>query len=405
MPDAKLRRQFHEFDRGPSGIVCARWVALISMQDVIIIGGGVIGLSLARELAEQGGRCAVLDQSGIGEESSWAGAGILPPGNREVAQQPEARLRGASHALWPEFSAHLRDETGIDNGYRRCGGLEIRLGGPSDALDAEIEHWRNEGVEAAPLAGGEIAELEPQLSPNISAVYRLPEMGQVRNPRHLKALAASCRSRGVRLHPGTPVWGFERQGERVVAVETSAGRITAGQFVICSGAWSGRLLAQAGCHAAVRPLRGQIVLLSLVPSPVRHVINVGPRYLVPRGDGRVLIGSTEEIAGFDKRTTAAGIGGLIQFGLSIIPGLAAATIERTWAGLRPQSPDGLPFLGRVPNADNLFVAAGHFRAGLQLSPITAVLLTQMLLKRPTTIPVEPYAADRRLPPFTTPERP
>jgi glycine oxidase len=296
----------------------------------------------------------------------------------------------------------LRDETGIDNGFRRCGGLEVRLGAAPDELDAEVQHWQNEGVDVVPLPGSSAAECEPHLSPQISSAYRLPEMGQVRNPRHLKALMSSCSQRGVRLLPGTPAFGFERAGERIVAVETPAGRLTAGQFVVASGAWSGRLLAQAGCRASIRPLRGQMVLLSLVPCPVRQVVNAGPRYLVPRGDGRVLIGSTEEVAGFDKRTNAQGVGGLIDFGLRIVPSLAAATVERTWAGLRPQSPDGLPYLGRVPHTENLFLAAGHFRAGLQLSPITAVLMTQMMLKRPTSIPIEPFAVDRRQPEFAIP---
>lgn len=374
------------------------------MQDVIIIGGGVIGLSLARELAGEGVRCAVVDQAGLGEESSWAGAGILPPGNPALAHTPEARLRAGSHVLWPDLSARLRDEIGLDNGFRRCGGIELRLNGSTGELDDEIEHWRHEGIDVAPLFRAEVAECEPKLSAQLSAAYRLPEMGQVRNPRHLKALLASCMQRGVRMLPGTPVWDFERSGGRIVAVETSAGRMPAGQFVVASGAWSGRLLAQVGSSAPVRPMRGQIALLSMVPSPVRHVINVGPRYLVPRGDGRVLVGSTEEVVGFDKRTTAEGIAGLIAFALSVVPSLAAATLERTWAGLRPQSPDGLPYLGRVPHNENLFVAAGHFRAGLQLSPITAVLLSQIMLKRPTTIPVEPFAVDRRQPEFPEPER-
>lgn len=365
------------------------------MHDVIIIGGGAIGLSLAWELAREGVRCAVLDQANPGEESSWAGAGILPPGNPTGARTPEARLRAASHVLWPAFSQCLREETGIDNGFRRCGGLEVRLDGLADELDEEVDEWRREGVDVVPLAGSRLIECETKLSPRTTAAYRLPEMGQVRNPRHLKALMSACLPRGVKLLSGVVAWEFDRSGTRIAAVETSAGRLPAGQFVVAAGAWSRRLLAQAGCAAAVRPLRGQIVLLSLPSSALTHVINVGPRYLVPRGDGRVLVGSTEEVAGFDKRTTAAGIGSLIEFALRLVPELSAGTVERTWAGLRPQSPDGLPYLGPVPSTDNLFVATGHFRAGLQLSPITARLLAQLITNQPTAIPIEPYAADRR----------
>lgn len=363
---------------------------MTTMQDVIIIGGGVIGLSLACELAGAGVSVAVFDQGQIGQESSWAGAGILPPGNPELARSSEARLRAASHVLWPGLSARLREETGIDNGFRRCGGLEVRLGERGDALDEEIAAWRLEGVAVEPLSPAEARHHEPALSAAVSCAYRLPEMGQVRNPRHLKALASLAASRGVRLCPGTPVLGFDGEREKLIGVETPSGNIPGGQFVVAGGAWSSRLLSAVGCRAAVRPVRGQIVLLNHDPCRLGHVVNLGPRYLVPRGDGRLLVGATEELVGFDKRTTAAAVGGLTEFAIEVIPELAGAGFERAWAGLRPQSADGLPYLGRVGQVENLFVAAGHFRSGLQLSPITAVLLAQTILGREPSIPLTPY---------------
>jgi len=136
------------------------------------------------------------------------------------------------------------------------------------------------------------------------------------------------------------------------------------------------------------------VLLSMQPSPIQHVVSVGPRYLVPRGDGRVLVGATEEVAGFDKNTTARGVGGLLDFALGLVPGLARAAIEKTWAGLRPQSVDGLPYLGRLSQTDNLLVATGHLRAGLQLSPVTGRLISQLLLGREPVLPLAPYSAER-----------
>ena len=367
------------------------------MHDVIIIGGGVIGLTLACDLAWEGVAVAVFDQGSFGQESSWAGAGILPPGNPPGAESPEARLRAASHVLWQAVSDLLRDETGIDNGYRRCGGLEVRLGGVPDALRDEVATWRREGVAVEVLAPDALQESETELSRAVMSAYRLPEMGQVRNPRHLKALVALAVKRGVALVPGTPVYGFDRRAEKIVAIETATGRRQAGQFVIASGAWSGRLLNAAGCCAAVRPIRGQIVLLATQSSLLRHVVNVGARYLVPRGDGRLLVGATEEAAGFDKRTTADGVGGLIEFALDLVPALAQASFERAWAGLRPESADGLPYLGRSSLAENLFVATGHFRAGLQLSPITGRVMTQLLLGRQTTVPLAPYSPDRQRP--------
>ena len=365
------------------------------MQDVIIIGGGVIGLSIALELARHGVAVTVLDQGQPGQEASWAGAGILPPGNPSFASTPEALLRAASHVLWDELSQRLRDETGIDNGYRRCGGLELRFQGAPDDLDAELAAWRAEGVEAESLSLAEVAAIEPEISARLTSAYRLPELGQVRNPRHLKALISACSARGVVLKPGTPACGFDRVQEKIVSVRTSEGALRAGQFVVTSGAWSGRLLSDVGCPLEVKPLRGQMVLLSVQPLPIRHVLNLGPRYVVPRGDGRILVGSTEESVGFDKRNTAGGIGGLIRFATELVPALEQGTYERAWAGLRPQSRDGLPFLGHVPDTENLYVAAGHFRAGLQLSPATAVLMSQLMLGQAPSIPLAPYAVNRR----------
>jgi glycine oxidase len=364
------------------------------MQDVIIIGGGVIGLSLACELAREGLTVAVVDRGQMGQESSWAGAGILPPGNPRQAATPEARLRALSHVLWPEFSARLADLTGIDNGFRRCGGLEVRFSGRSGELDDEIEAWRQEGVTVEPLSSRSIGEFENQLHPEVTSAYRLPEMGQVRNPRHLKALSALCDRQGVVLAPGVEVLRFERSGTKIVAVETSSGKMSAAHFVIAGGAWSEKLLADVGCCGAVRPLRGQMVLLALPAAPIRHVVNIGHRYLVPRDDGRVLAGATEEVAGFEKRTTACGVGDLVKLAARLVPALARATFERAWSGLRPQSADGLPYLGGVPQFENLFAATGHFRAGLQLSPATALVLSQAILGRETAVPLAPYSPGR-----------
>lgn len=364
------------------------------MHDVIIIGGGVIGLSTAFQLAGAGYSCAVVDQGALGQESSWAGAGMLPPGNLHGARTPEAKLRAASHELWPDLSATLRELTGIDNGFRRCGGLEVRLDGPGDELDQEIDGWTAEQVAVRKLSGTDLSEREPAISQRVTAAYYLPEMGQVRNPRHLKALISGCGQRGVTLLPGVNVWELARQGGRLAAVATSQGRMTAGMFVVAGGAWSGQLLSQVGYRIPLRPMRGQIVLLSTGPRVVRHVINLGARYLVPREDGRVLVGATQEVAGFDKRTTAAGAGGLLEFALRLVPELSQATVERTWAGLRPQSADGLPYLGAVPDVDGLIVAAGHFRAGLQLSPITANLITDLIQGKPSRLPLEAYSVCR-----------
>jgi glycine oxidase len=363
-------------------------------SDAIVVGGGVIGLSIAYELAGQGVAVAVLEQGQFGQEASWAGAGILPPGNPTVATEPEARLRGESCLLWPKWSAQLLDATGIDNGFRRCGGMEVTFDDTDMQLRAEVSAWKSEGCEVEELTPRQLCDYEPALTQRVTAAYRLPHLAQVRNPRHLKALMAGCAARGVNLVAGQPVIGFEFAENRVIAARTPSGRYAAGQFCIAGGAWSRQILSQTGCEIPVEPVRGQIVLLSAQPSPFRHVIQVGARYLVPRPDGRILVGSTEEWVGFEKRNTAKAVGELAAFAIELVPALSGARYERAWSGLRPGSPDGLPYLGRVPSAENLFVAAGHFRAGLQLSPATAVVVRQVMLGEPPSVPLEAFACDR-----------
>jgi glycine oxidase len=359
-----------------------------SMADIVIIGGGVIGLSIAYELAGQGARVRVLEQGQFGQESSWAGAGILPPGNPAKARTLEARLRSESFLLWPDWSRKLLDETGIDNSFMNCGGIELSPDQSPRELADLAKVWRDEGIVVEERSARELRDAEPGLSAEIEHALFLPELCQVRNPRHLKALIAACTIRGVELSPGTPVSGFVRSGSRIHSVQTIEGQIPASHFVVCSGAWSQAVLAQAGCCVDVNPVRGQMVLLNALPSPVQRVIEVGPRYVVPRADGRVLVGSTEEHAGFDKRNTAEVIAELLRFGGHLVPALRTACFERCWSGLRPQSRSGLPYIGQVPDNDNLFVAAGHFRTGILLSPITAVLMRQLLLGQQLAFPID-----------------
>jgi glycine oxidase len=363
---------------------------MTAKTDVLIIGGGVIGLTTAYFLAREGVRVEVVDRGDFGREASWAGAGILPPGHPAQARTPFDQLRAHSSALYPSLSAELRERTQIDNGYVRCGGLEFL--GP--AGEAAAQEWRGEGIAFEALDEKALARLEPNLSPGLGTAVLLPDLAQVRNPRHLKALLAGCASLGVGLCPACPVHGFDRQGDRITAARTMAGRLSAGRFLLCSGAWSDALLEGVGWRPGIRPVRGQIALLDPGKPLVSRVLLWGARYLVPRPDGRVLIGSTEEDAGFDKRTTAAAISELLTLAGTLVPGLAGANVEKCWAGLRPGSPDGLPFLGPVPGWSNLFVAAGHFRAGIQLSPATALVMKELLVGQRLTVSLEPFRLDR-----------
>ncbi|MGL4551696.1 MAG: glycine oxidase ThiO [Gemmataceae bacterium] len=359
----------------------------MSVPDVLIVGGGVIGLTTAYYLARDGVRVTLVEAGEVGRQASWAGAGILTPGDPERARTPADRLRTVSVGLYPGLSAALREETGLDNGYRVCGGVELPDDG-QDAADLPTEEWHAEGARVEPVPAGGLAEATGGLVEGAAAAVRLPDMAQVRNPRHLQALQAACVRRGVTLLPGWPVAEVRPYG-----VAGERGRLVAGKVLVAGGAWTGQVLASHGLRLPVRPVRGQMVQLRLPPGR-RPIVLQGKRYLVPREDGLTLVGSTEEEAGFDAVPTDDGVAGLLAFARGLGPALGTAPVERTWAGLRPASADGLPYLGEVPGAAGLSVAAGHFRSGLQLSPGTGLVMSQLLTGKEPAVPLEAFRVGR-----------
>lgn len=361
------------------------------MADVTIVGGGIIGLSIADELARAGATVRILDRADLGVEASWAGAGMLPPGNLEAATTAEARLRGLSDKLWPNLIAWLGAKTGIDSGYRMSGAL--RIFDDEIRRNAELATWQSEAIPAEPIDAADLANLEPTLGVGGPAIH-LPSQAQIRNPRHLKALIASCAAQNVELVPNVPAVAWEVDRDRVTGVRTPQGVVRSNRYCLAAGAWSSGLLEPLGVELPVRPIRGQIALLRTVPLPFTRIVEVGSRYLVPRPDGRILVGATEEDVGFQKRNTVIAVGDLLAMAANLCPKLADATMERAWAGLRPGSPDGLPYLGRLPNYTNLYIAAGHFRSGLQMSPGTARLMRQVLLDQPTEFSLDEFSPCR-----------
>jgi glycine oxidase len=359
--------------------------------EVLILGGGVIGLTTAYYLARGGTRVTLLERGEPGRQASWAGAGIIPPANPAAAHTPLERFRALSIGLYPSLSQELREETGVDNGYVVCGGLELL-----DGVEVDEEEWRGAGVRCREVVGEELQRLEPDLAPDLQRAYHLPDMAQVRNPWHLRALIAGCTRHGVRIIPGCAARQIVRTGDRVEGIETDQGRMTAGRYLVAGGAWTDGLLESVGWRPGIRPIRGQMALFRTPRTGVRPLLLAGRRYLVPRTDGRLLAGSTEEDVGFHPTPTGGGVGELLDFALSILPILAETPLETCWAGLRPGSPDGLPFLGAVPGCRNLFVAAGHFRAGILLSPGTGRVMSRLLRDEPPEVPLDPFRPDRPL---------
>ncbi len=354
------------------------------MHDCLILGGGVVGLSIAYELACHGVQVQVIDQSQLGQEASWAGAGILPPANLETAVDPIDRLRGLSHPLHAQWSRQLLEETGIDNGYLTCGGVYLaRHAGAAAALHAFATWLRDDQIEVISLSAEELVNQEPALAQTaasgaIKAAYLVPSESQCRNPDHLKALAAACRKRGVQLSEEVSAQEFNIRGNRIESVQTSAGAIQAGTYCITAGAWSGQLLDQLNIANGIIPVRGQMILYRCPQRPLKHIVNEGPRYIVPRKDGHLLVGSCQEEVGFDKSTTEQVLKELKSLAESLLPELQSVEIERSWAGLRPGTFDGFPYLGPIPGLTDAFVATGHFRSGLHLSTGTAVVMGQLI---------------------------
>jgi glycine oxidase len=367
-----------------------------STDDCLIVGGGVIGLSLAYVLAKQGLKVRILEAGEPGQQASWAGAGILPPASAG-ATDPLERFTAWSNVLHREWAAEFREQTGIDTGYRPCGGIYLARERPVIAeLRDLVAGWSASGVEVQELSADHLSETETALQPTpaVRAAVRLPDERQLRNPRHLQALIEACRLHGVKIESQQSVEEFTVLSDRVDGVRTQNGAFSAATVCLTSGCWSGKLAAQLGLSLPIKPIRGQIALLASDRPLVTHVINESRRYLVPREDGRTLVGSTEEDVGYVPQTTAEAIDGLIAFAATLVPALAGARFERAWAGLRPASADGLPYLGRIAQLQNTFVAAGHFRSGIQLSPATAVSIASLILGQEPPQDLTPFSPER-----------
>mgnify|MGYP002624374585 CR=1 FL=1 len=366
-------------------------------DDILILGGGVIGLSLAYELAGRGLAVRVLDRGEPGKEASWAGAGILPPCG-QLDTDPLAQLTRLSTTLHRQWSAELRDQIGIDNGYRPCGGLYVARSA-EDAANLESEFAEFQAVELASqwLQRGDLPSVEPLLAdacPPVLAAIRLPDEAQIRNPWHLKALIAACAARGVNIEAGAAVTSIAVRGGMIRHVETALGPRQAARYILAGGAWTAAWTAPLGLNLPVYPVRGQMALLATTGRTLSHIINQGKQYLVPRADGRILVGSTEDDAGFDKRNTAEGVASLLALAQGLAPALGEATLEKCCAALRPFTPDGLPYIGPVPEVENALLATGHFRSGLTLSTGTARVLAQLLCDEPLDVPLAAFAPAR-----------
>lgn len=351
-------------------------------SDVLVIGGGIVGLSIAYQLACDGAGVTLLERSTPGREASWAGAGILPPASWYEAHPALDALAIAAttdHAGW---SQQLCEETGIDDEYTACGATYLETPANADYLATAFARWSQLGVPVDRSGNAWSVEAE----------------AQVRNPRRLQALVAACERRGVRIVSDSPVERVESEADgRIAAVESPTGRFSAEAFCFAAGAWTPGLADIAGGTAPGRPVRGQMLLLRPKENRLTRIVHRYPSYAVPRRDGLVLVGATVEEVGFQKQTTEDAKRDLFAAAAAIEPSLAGATIERHWSGLRPASADALPLIGPMHGVANAWLATGHHRCGLQLAPPTARLISAMVRGAACDLPSEPFDPRRFAP--------
>lgn len=370
-----------------------------SAPDVAIIGGGVIGSACAWALARAGVSVTLYERGRLGSEASGASAGILAPLAESAHPGPFAELAMAGlHAFAEEIDA-IVEESGIDPEYRRCGVIRLAQAERDAAALRQAADWQsNQSLGLRWIDAQDLLSIEPALAPSFGALYSADE-GMVRPPLLVRALATAAARHGARIHEHVEIVGPATTGGRVTGVQLGSGVVkSAGTILLAGGAWSTALAGSAATSVPVRPVKGQYAMLSIVPRPLRHVVFAGEGYLVPRVDGTLYAGATQEDAGYDRRVTLDGLATVLELARGILPVLRDAEVIGSGAGLRPGSADGLPIIGAAPGIEGLYLATGHYRNGVLMSLITARLIADLILGREPSISLAPYSPMRNVQP-------
>ena len=357
---------------------------------IVVIGGGCIGLATAWQLAEQGASVTLLEAGPIlgrpgnvapRGQASWASAGMLAPLAETSSHSPLLALGAASLELYPAFMRDLSAASGVEIGLQKPGILRLALNAEEGASLSGHFTWQQKiGLPLEWIEQKDVRRIEPALAEDVGPGLLSPEEHFVGPRDLLRSLGRACSRRGVRLFDHRPATGFQATADRVTSVQTPGGDVPCDQVVLACGTWNGQLAARLGVNLEIKPIRGQIVALQSRQA-LSHTIYTHDGYLVPWPSGRTLVGSTQDDSGFDSKPTVEGVQKLLAFAARVVPMLASAHVQTAWAGLRPGSPDNLPILGCAPGWENVHLAAGHFRNGVLLTPITAKLMAAWILNR------------------------
>ncbi len=352
----------------------------------IIVGGGVIGMMQARELVLKGHDVVLVDKGVTGAEASWAGGGIVSPLYPWRYSDPVTALATWSQSYYPNLIESLEAESGIDPELTRHGLLMLSVQDEAQALE-----WSNVNQRWLELIDAEaIYKLEPLLRPGFGKALWMSQVASVRNPRLLKALRGALEaSERARFHESDGARELIQHGDEVKGIKTIAGEELYGDCVIvCAGAWSPELIPDF--TVSIEPVKGQMLLFEASKNLVNRIVLHDGRYVIPRRDGSVIAGSTLEYKGFDKATTSTAKEELADMAIDLFPELSRCAIRHHWSGLRPGTPDGIPYIGAVPGLNNLYLNAGHFRNGLVLAPASVRLMTSLLCDEQPPVDPRPY---------------
>ena len=362
-------------------------------MQVLVVGGGVIGLATACELARQGHDVQLVERETPGARASWVAAGLLTPSSPWKYPQALVDLCFASEALYPDFVADLVEHTGIDPEYEVAGMLYPEgVGATAERVAEETARREAMGFRHERLDRAALDARQPGLGPSVTGACFQPRSGRVRPPRLNAGLHRRALGLGVLVTSHCEIVRLVGDGRGVRGAQTATGQLLEAEVVVlAAGSWSGQLARTLGLQVDVRPVRGQILLLRGEPGQLGPTINDGDGYLVPRRDGRILVGSTMEDAGFNAWTTPEVLARLRARARELFPATARMEVETDWAGLRPGTPDRLPYLGPVAEVPGLVLATGHFRNGILLAPITARLVADLVAGRRPGVDLAPYA--------------